>query len=251
MKSIVQKSWFRRILIAIVLLAGFIWLMNSVVMPWYVSSPERHVPKVTGLKESQAIQTLKDSDLVGIISDTTFDENVPKGAIILQRPEANEVVKTGRRVYLYISGGDPIISVPNLKGRSIRDAKFTLEGLGLELGKIDKIASNNPKDMIYDQQYAVGTPLRKGDSVGVTVSLGQSYGQVIVPDLIGKSLIEATKILADSSLQVGKINYQRSFSLLPNTVLDQYPSGGNKANPGDAVDLFITKSTDSSKDNQN
>ncbi|MBK7380332.1 MAG: PASTA domain-containing protein [Ignavibacteriales bacterium] len=47
-------------------------------------------------------------------------------------------------------------------------------------------------------------------------------GQIEVPDLIGKSLTEATMILRDSSLVVGKINYQRSFSLLPNTVLDQY-----------------------------
>jgi len=57
-----------------------------------------------------------------------------------------------------------------------------------------------------------------------------------------KSLSEAEKVLADSSLKVGKINYQPSFSLLPNTILDQYPSKGNKVNPGDAIDLFVTKS---------
>ncbi|MCK7523076.1 MAG: PASTA domain-containing protein [Ignavibacteriales bacterium] len=54
--------------------------------------------------------------------------------------------------------------------------------------------------------------------------------------------MEAGKVLADSSLKVGKLNYQISFSLLPNTVIDQYPSKGNKLNPGDAVDLFVTKS---------
>lgn len=99
--------------------------------------------------------------------------------------------------------------------------------------------------MIFDQQYVDGTPLKKGDSVGVTVSAGEEFGEITVPDLIGKSLTEAEKILADSSLQVGKINYQPSFSLLPNTVLDQYPSKGNKANKGDQVDLFVTKSADS------
>ena len=31
-------------------------------------------------------------------------------------------------------------------------------------------------------------------------------GTIVVPDLIGKSLAEAEKVLADSSLKVGKIN---------------------------------------------
>ena len=63
--------------------------------------------------------------------------------------------------------------------------------------------------MIYDQQFAEGTPIKKGESVNVTVSLGQvQAGSIEVPDLIGKSLTEAEKILADSSLKVGKINYQ-------------------------------------------
>jgi len=67
--------------------------------------------------------------------------------------------------------------------------------------------------------------------VGITVSTGPvEEGEITVPDLIGKSLTEAQKLLADSALTVGKINYQPSFSLLPNTILDQYPSKGNKVN---------------------
>ncbi|MCW9096960.1 MAG: PASTA domain-containing protein, partial [Ignavibacteriaceae bacterium] len=68
----------------------------------------------------------------------------------------------------------------------------------------------------------------------------------------GKSLSEAKKILADSSLVIGKINYQTSSTLLPNTILDQYPSSGNTLNPGDAVDLFATKASNkNSPDEEN
>ncbi len=249
MKKILQKSILIKLLLAFGALVVVFYLLNSVVMPWYVSSPERHVPNVEGMKEELAIQALKDSDMVPVLSDTTFDEKVPKGAVILQRPESGEVVKVGRRIYLFISGGEPVVSVPDLKGKSIRDAKFSLERLGLDLGKVDQIQSSNPKDMIFDQQYAPGTPLKKGDSVGVSVSVGQGYGQIIVPNLIGKSLTEAEGILADSTLKVGKINYQRSISLLPNTILDQYPSKGNRLNPGDPVDLFVTKASEPSNDN--
>ncbi|MHB1687550.1 MAG: PASTA domain-containing protein [Ignavibacteriaceae bacterium] len=222
----------------------FILIMNYIVMPWYVSEPEKPVPKVLGLKEANAINILKDADLAPIVGDTTYDEKYPRGSVIYQRPNAGEIVKVGRRIYLFISGGEPSVSVPMLKGKSIRDAKFSLERLGLNLGKVDSVASSNPKDMIFDQQFAAGTPLKKGDYVGISLSIGENAGGILVPNLIGKSLSEAEKILADSTLKVGKINYQPSVSLLPNTVLDQYPSGGNKVTAGASIDLFLTKPAD-------
>jgi beta-lactam-binding protein with PASTA domain len=166
------------------------------------------------------------------------------GEVFLQKPESGEIVKEGRTVYLFVSGGEKVISVPLLKGKSILDAKFALERLGLKLGRVERIPSSQPEDMIFDQQYAEGTLLKQGEIVGVTVSAGRGGGEIMVPDLIGKSLSEAKKILTDSSLVIGKVNYQPSSTLLPNTILDQYPSSGNTLNPGDVVDLFVTKPAD-------
>ena len=131
-----------------------------------------------------------------------------------------------------------------LKGKSIIDAKFALERIGLKLGRVERIFSNQPEDMIFDQQYAAGTPLKQGEMVGISVSAGRGGGSIVVPDLIGKSLLDAKLILNDSSLVVGKVNYQPSSTLLPNTILDQYPSSGNRLSTGDAVDLFVTKTVD-------
>jgi eukaryotic-like serine/threonine-protein kinase len=242
MKKFLQRPIVKKILWALFIFIAIILLLDNVILPWYVSSPVEKVPDVVGKSEEEAFKILEGQSLEPIVSDTTYDEKVPAGSIMLQRPASGETVKEGRRVYLFISGGEPLVHVPLLKGKSLRDAKFSLERLGLALGDVDQEASNNPKDMIFDQQYAEGTPIKKGESVNVTVSLGTvQTGSIEVPDLIGKSLAEAEKVLADSSLKVGKINYQPSFSLLPNTILDQYPSKGNKANPGDAVDLFVTK----------
>ena len=165
--------------------------------------------------------------------------------IIFSSNNIADVVKEGRTIYLFLSGGEQVVHVPILKGKSITDAKFALERIGLKLGHIDRVSSNQPEDMIFDQQFAAGTPLKQGEFVGITVSAGRGGGIIIVPDLIGKSLTDAKSILEDSSLVVGKINYQASTTLLPNTVLDQYPSAGNMLNPGQVVDLFITKSSDS------
>lgn len=226
----------------------FLLIMDYILLPWYVSSPEIKVPKVIGLNDQNAINVLKDADLDPIVSDTTFDDQVPKGSVMFQKPETGSIVKKGRRVYLILSGGEPMVSVPILKGHSLSEAKLSLERVGLKLGHLNEQPSQNPKDVIFDQQFTAGTQLKKGELVGITVSTGPvEEGEITVPDLIGKSLTEAQKLLADSALTVGKINYQPSFSLLPNTILDQYPSKGNKVNKGAAVDLFVTKSGDDKK----
>ena len=250
MKNILKISFVRKLLIYLGIFIAIVIALNYFILPWYVNSPETHVPKVLGMLETQAVKTLQDNGFNPMISDTTFNEKYPVGTVILQKPEPDKVVKVGRRVYLYISGGEPVIKVPVLIGKSLRDAKFALERLGLNLGKVDSVTSNNPRDMIFDQQYAEGTQLKKGDDVGVSLSIGEGVGVILVPDLIGKSLTEAEKILADNQLKIGKINYQPSFSLLPNTVLDQYPSKGNKVNQGDAIDLFITKSAEPNSDSR-
>lgn len=245
MKNLLRTKFIKISFFFLIGMIVFLLALNYFILPWYVSRPETKVPNVVGLKETEAFALLEKSELQPIISDTTFDQKYPEGTIILQKPESGKTVKEGRNIYLFISGGEPTVIVPVLKGKSIREAKFTLERIGLKLGDIEETVSNHPRNMIFDQQYAEGTPLKKGASVGVSISVGEGEtGEIIVPDLIGKSVTEAERILSDSTLKVGKINYQRSFSLLPNTILDQYPSKGNKVNRGDAVDLFVTKSAE-------
>jgi serine/threonine-protein kinase len=250
LKKILTSRFVKKSLIFLGVFILFLLVLDFLLLPWWVNKAETKVPSVVGMGEQEAITVLEDHELNPVLSDTTYNESFPKGTIVLQRPEHGSIVKVGRRVYLFISGGEPLISVPLLKGKSVRDAKFALERIGLKLGNVEQVPSNTPKNMIFDQEFVEGTPIKKGQSVGVFVSSGIETGEIAVPDLIGKSLMEATKLLADSTLKVGKLNYQISFSLLPNTIIDQYPSKGTLLNPGDAVDLFITKSGNSQFQNE-
>lgn len=250
MKKFLRNSLIKKILYSLIGFVLFIIVLDNLIMPWFVSSPETTVPEVIGLQVSEGISLLEEKDFEPVISDTSYGLKVPVGEIFFQNPDGGSVVKEGRTVYLYVSGGVKTISVPLLKGKSLLDAKFALERLGLKLGRVERIPSNQPEDMIFDQQFEEGTLIKQGDFVGVTISAGKGGGSIIVPDLIGKSLTEAKKILADSSLIIGKINYQPSSTLLPNTILDQYPSSGNSLNPGNEVDLFVTKPADKNIPNE-
>src|SRR5512146_462236 len=173
MKKFLQKPIVKKILWILLGLLVIVLLIDNFILPWYVSSPIEKVPDVVGKAGSEAIEILESRDLEPIIGDTTYDEKFPRGSIIFQRPRAGETVKEGRRVYLFVSGGEPVVHVPALTGKSIRDAKFSLERLGLKLGNVDQEPSDYPKDMIYDQQFAEGTPVKRGGTVNVTVSSGR------------------------------------------------------------------------------
>ncbi len=241
MKNLLEKPFVKKTLIASGVFILFLLILDNIILPWYVSSSEEVVPKVVGLSDYEAIKKLNDTGFEAIISDTAYGTDQPTGKIFLQKPEAGKIVKKGRTVYLFVSGGEQLVTVPQLRGKNIVDARLALERVGLKLGNVELVASNYPKDMIFDQQYVEGTKLKKGESIKVFVSSGETEGTIEVPDLIGKSLTEAQRILTENSLEIGKITYQISNTLLPNTVLDQYPGPGNKLNPGEKVDLFITK----------
>lgn len=244
MKKNKRKSFLIKIFIAFLVLIVIIMGMNYYILPWFVSSPEEIVPNLVGKTYEDAVTELDSLNLQAVVTDTIYNEKYNIGTVILQKPNPGQVVKDGRRVYLFISGGKQTVNVPNLKGKSIREAKFTLERIGLNMGEISDVPSNNPKDMIFDQQYAEGTPLKKGDSVGVTLTVGVLSSRVILPDFIGKSLSEVIEILADSSLRVGTVTYRVSNSLLPNTIIDQFPSQGSVVSIGSQIDLFVTKNSD-------
>lgn len=244
MKKNKRISCLIKSVLFLIVLALIIFAMNKYVLPWFVSSPEEIVPKLIGKQQEKAIADLEKLNLQAVVADTIYNEKYNIGVVVLQKPRPGQVVKDGRRIYLFISGGKQTVNVPNLKGKSIREAKFSLERIGLKLGDIQNLPSNNPKDMIFDQQYVEGTPLKRGDSVGVSLTIGKLSSRIILPDFIGKSLSEVVEILADSSLRVGTVTFRVSNSLLPNTVIDQYPSQGSVVSVGSQIDLFVTKSPD-------
>ncbi|MCU7496389.1 MAG: PASTA domain-containing protein [Ignavibacteria bacterium] len=240
MKNIFENRLAKWILIGLGSLSVLIIILNLIVMPWYVSGREVVIPKVVGLNEKQAESLLSDSDLETVIGGERYNEKYPKGTVIFQKPEPGATVKEGRRVFLFVSSGIPLVKVPSLKGKYIRDARLSLERVGLDLGDTTMVQSQSPRGVIIDQQYYEGTEVQKGSKINITLSAGQRTG-VQVPDLLGKSLTEAEDILQEAKLTPGKINYQPSFSLLPNTVIDQYPSKDSNVPEGSTVDLFVTK----------
>lgn len=225
----------------IILSSAFIvvFVLDSAIMPMLVHSrSEITIPDVTGKTGEEAMQMLLAVDLQPLVHDTMPHPKIAPGKVVFQNPVAGSIVREGRNVYLSISGGEERISMPNLRGRSLRDARITLEQMDLRLGVVSYEASDLPAETVTWQNVPAGKPVRKNMMIEIKVSGGANM-EIVIPYVIGFNLDEAQKRLLEGGLRVGTVSYRKSDALLPNTVVGQDPVAGEPAAPNTPVNLIV------------
>lgn len=236
-----KSPGFRKfVLMACSVLILFV-LFNYVLMPYYVNAPgEVALASTIGMTYEEAAKVLDAAGLTVLQGDTRSDARYPIGTVIGQHPLPGKTVNRGRRVYLTVSGGEKLVIVPNVKGRSSRDARFQLEREGLTLGEIEYESSPEfPTGTVIRQRIPAGTSVKKESAVPVVISKGNSPDSLLMPELTGKTLIEATSLLKTIGLTVGNVSYKSSTTMLPNTVMDFFPRAGSVVTQGQAVDFIL------------
>ncbi len=214
--------------------------IDFVIMPLVVSSEVITVPNVANKHKDEAVKILEAANLSPVLQAQGYDERIKRDFVILQRPLAGSKVKTGRRVYLAISGGDEKVIVPNLYGKSAKEAQLLLENAGLKVGFIDQTESEEEQNNVISQQYAPNSALNKGTTVNFTISMGPAEGMVRVPKIIGKSLRDAESVLISAGLKIGNIEYKYAQGLLPNTIMEQSPSEDSLIKREGTVDVIVS-----------
>ncbi len=227
--------------VAALVLVALFFVLDDIVMPLYTQQGSTtRVPNVTGLPLVEARTILEQAGLDPKESETKPDRTYPVGTISYQNPQSGSIVKYGRGVYLTISGGDIMVDVPTLRGKSLRDATFTLESAGLLLGDVRYEPSQQIfMNTVISQSVEPGKKIKTGSSIGVIVSQGKPGEKRTVPNIVMRSLAEAERLLLQSGFTLGKVTEQPNFELLPNTVMDQYPKSGEMASFGQPIDVFV------------
>ncbi len=219
-------------------IAGF--LLDHFILPWIIhSGDEIPVPNVIGKPMAEAVRILEAQQLVARKSVVQPSYKYPQGTVIMTNPPPGNIVREGRNIYLTISGGGPQVTMPNLRGHSLRDARITLEHYDLRIGKITYDPSSQPEETIISQSIPPGKNVAKGSVVDLSVSGGEGSLQVSVPYVIGLSLEEAQTRLMENGLRLGKITYKSSMDLLPNTVIAQMPRAGDMVDVGTPIDVTL------------
>lgn len=218
-----------------------VFIMDAWVMPAIVHSrDEIKIPDVTEMKLDDAMAKLEALDLKPQVLDTAPHPTTPPGHVSFQDPVAGSVVREGRNVYLTVSGGEERIAMPNLRGRSLRDARITLEQMDLNLGLISYEASDLPAETVISQSIPAGKRVSKKSTIEITVSGGSDI-EVEIPYVIGLLLDDAQQKLIETGLRVGTITYTENSNWVPTTVMAQDPTAGNPAAPNTPVNLTVTR----------
>jgi eukaryotic-like serine/threonine-protein kinase len=217
-----------------------VFFIDAFIMPWIVHSRSVvTIPNVTGRTEQEAKALLIGLSLHPVIAGTTSSRSVPQGSVAYQNPEGGGAVREGRNVYLTLSGGEEVITMPNLRGRSLRDAKITLEQFEIYLGRVEYNSSSFPNETVLLQSLSPGSKVKKNAYVDITVSSGNMGEQIDVPNLVSLSLDNAQQRLLTAGLRLGKVAYKQSSQLVPNTVIAQSPSPGDKVDRNTPIDITV------------
>src|SRR4029079_8472700 len=159
------------------------------------------VPVVTGKNFTEAIQLLESKGFSAEVQDSVWKEDLPPLSVVRQSPEADQMVKTHRQVYLTINRSQPpLVDVPNMVGLSFRNAELYLKQLGLKLGDTTR-KPDIAKDAVLEQLYRgqTNTPNTKvfqGSSISFVVGSGIGDDEFEVPDLRGMTFDDAKSFLS-------------------------------------------------------
>jgi serine/threonine-protein kinase len=197
--------------------------------------PERYaVPELVGSTQTEAKARLEENRLTLGKATEAFDEKVPAGQIVSSAPKAGTQVKRGTAVTIVVSKGRQPITVQDFTGKPADQAVAALTGAGLKVDATkQEFSTDVPKGSVISQAPASGT-LFRGDQVVLVVSKGPEM--VKVPDVQGRQLDEARKILEGAGFKVEVENFMGGIF---GTVRSQAPAADSEAPKGSVVKLVV------------
>ena len=235
-KSIFKSKGFIAVLVGILFMGFFVGSFLSFGKFW--SSAEINVPDVVGKSSVVAQQILEDKNLRVKIVEAN-DDSVPAGQVVSQYPEAGAKVKEQRLVTITVSKGGQELTMPDLKSMSRSNAEEKLKKMGLKLGAVFEENSKEPAGTVINQDPRSGSKITKGQTVDITVSLGEKKKEVTVQNYTGLSVDSAKSNLEANGLSLGGISEETSTKP-KGTVIGQSPAAGSTTTEGGSVSLIIS-----------
>jgi beta-lactam-binding protein with PASTA domain len=155
------KNLFFALVIVILFLAAFVKFLDFSTN----HSQEIKVPNLSKMKLEIAEEKLDEEGLEVFLLDTVeFRPEFPPYSIVEQDPIAGSKVKDGRKIYVKLNaGGYAMVTFPDLKNKTFRQATNALRALGLVEGKL-KYVPDLAKDIVLEVSYN-GRPVKAGDKL--------------------------------------------------------------------------------------
>lgn len=236
-----KKRWGRRLIIAAVALV----LIAGVGAGAYftVLNPKNPVPQLVGLTEAEARNQVSQFGwTVEVLKERS--DTVAAGQIISTNPVLGVNVAKRSTLTLVVSEGPTLSQLTEINALTFEAASAALTELGLKAEKIDLPDEVIAPGVVVSWSIPDQPTLKAGDSVvkGTTVAVNVSSGPALrdIPNLVGKTLEEATKTLTDMGLVVVEAPTLGHPEIPAGQISIQLPVAGEKLARGGTVTLTVS-----------
>lgn len=196
-------------------------------------------PKLAGLTRAEALSKLESMGLKMQVAQEEYSEKRDAGTVISSDPSAGQRIEADGTVSVVMSKGPERFKVPNVRGMTQEDASAELASANLETGQILQDYSRKwPSGQVMRADPKVGTPLKRGTAVSLTLSLGPE--PIVVPDVRNMTLDQAQAALDAAGFRTTTTE-QFDDSIEFGRVISTDPSGGTTAYRGDRLQLIVSK----------
>jgi len=231
--------WAGLPLLAFIILA---LVMDKMVMPMVTrQGSEFPLPDFTGQRFLEAQISVSELELKHEVSSEEYSPGVQAGVILRQYPRAGVKVKPGRSIKFVVSLGQKMVPIPELTGKSVRQAMLDLETAGLDLGEIQWALSDTlPERVVVFSYPSAGFEVPLGSMVNLMVNRGRASNFTYAPKVVGLTLDEARRRIQEKGLKVGVISRRTDENFLPETVLEQSEPEGTELDLNTEIDLVVS-----------
>ncbi len=198
------------------------------------------VPNVVNKSVVDALDILSERGIELRKSDSRNSMVIPEGFVLSQDPIPGTVVKEGTRVSVVISLGSKMAAVPDLVGKSLREARVELKGAGLKVGRFSQVHHHREMETVLAQSLPQSSQVERDTPVDLLMSLGPRPREYRLPNLIGLPLETASMILDAMGVRVGDITAKMDISQSHGIILDQDPQSGSPIREGLSVSLVMS-----------
>ena len=215
----IVKNLLLALVIFVALIAGAIILLRVVTK----HNHEIVVPDFTNMSVAQAAAMAQEHEMRIQVTDSVYVKRMERGDVYRQNPKAGSHVKKGRRILLTINAVTPkSVTMPNLVGYSMRQAKAELLSRGLQLGRliyVNDIATNNVlKQIMSDKEIMPGVQVESESVIDPVVGLNPADDRTVVPYIVGSRYLNAVAAVHDRYLNIRSLNFDKTVKAYSDTL---------------------------------
>ncbi len=216
-----------------------VWVANRWILPHSVGSGSSFsMLPLQGSSREEVYELCAERGLIVSERSAEYDASLPSGYLLRQIPRAGTQVKPGRRITVVFSAGPRMVALPELRGVSERQARLSLEDLGLIPGDVLRCAGAEAAGGVLGSRPGPGTRVPVGGRVDLLLSTGPAGEIYLVPDLRRRNLDAAVALLESSGLPEPRVRY-RTARAAAGTILEQLPPAGSRLERGRTLELVV------------